>query len=279
MKWIIAAFSLILLPFTPYTADFSPATEAVSYSQSSYSKAFERLLELFDIPPSSSPQEIVEATQRLWLQKGKERWEFEPRYESLRPKLWPLFQQMGLLEKIEPRETHYDYALVHGALLNRVQERVDYLNDLWKQGVRFDQIVFLSGARPLQESEKQIVRNLATEREMVEWVYNHSDLPKEIPVLFIDAPMKQQDGIWVRPQTSCTIIHWLMTKPESGSCLAISNQPYAAYQDAVFRNYLPPGFNLETVGPAAGSPSVAILLDTIAKELYTRTQNPRDLSH
>ncbi len=274
MKWIFAALSLIVQPFMPYAGEFPPEVKTAAVS--AYAEedlALKSLLEIFGIDPDASPAEIVAETQRLWLQKGKERWEFDSRYESLKPKAWPLFEKMGYLTKAEPRRAHYDYALVHGALLSRVGDRVAYLASLCNQGmIRFDSIVFLTGARPLQESEKQVLPNLSTEREMVEWVYNHSGLPKDLPVVFIDAPMKQRpDGSWLRPQTSDTILHWLISNPSPGSCLAISNQPYVAYQDAVARNHLPSDFDLETVGPAPiGSLSVSLLLDTLAKELYEK---------
>lgn len=87
----------------------------------------EELFKIFDIPPT----EMVESTQRLWMQQGKERWHFEKRYEHLRPQLWPLFEEMGMIDEIEPAKSHYDTVLVLGALRNRVQDRVNYLIRKW----------------------------------------------------------------------------------------------------------------------------------------------------
>jgi len=214
----------------------------------------EELLKIFDIPSS----EIVETTKQLWMQQGKERWQFEQRYEYLRPQVWPLFEEMGMLSEIKPAREHYDAVLVLGSLLSTFQARVQYLEG---QQIHFDKIVFLTGARPLLNSEKERLPGLETETEMVQWVYEHSDLPKEVPVLFIDTPMQGTK----RPTTVDTVIGWLQTSPSVGDYLAISNQPYVHYQNAVLNRIVP--FAVETVGPAPrGDPSVDLMLDTLAKQ-------------
>src|SRR5689334_8402774 len=68
------------------------------------------LLAVFEISACASPAEIVAATQDSWLQKGKERWEFETRFEKLKDKLWPFFEKLGLLESVAPQKANYDYA-------------------------------------------------------------------------------------------------------------------------------------------------------------------------
>lgn len=231
---------------------------------------FKTLCELLQLPADLSPAELVLETQRLWVQSDKERWEYDQRYEPLKQQIWPLFDQMGLLQAIKPQKQHYDYALVHGSLLKSIERRISYLEELMKEGVRFDRLIFLTGARPLLDAEKAAT-GVNTEKEMVEWVYQRSHLPKDIPVLFIDAPMKMRAGMLRRPQTTDTIQLWLQQNPPKGSLLAVSSQPYAAYQDAVVAYFLPEGYELETVGPAVlGSPGVSIILDSIAKELFWR---------
>jgi hypothetical protein len=139
-----------------------------------------------------------------------------------------------------------------------------------KKGVHVNQIVFLTGERDLLDSEKQQC-GLSLESEMVQWAYIRSDLPKEIHVLFVNAPKKQRAGVWGRPQTIDTVAAWLGTNPQPGTCLGISNQPYVQYQDAVMRSLLPDTFTVETAGPAVqGEPTVALILDTIAKHLIYR---------
>lgn len=233
---------------------------AVNCATPDSGRPFQELLDLFGIVPTSCTADAAQ----LWMQKGKERWEYDNRYEEMRLQVWPLFQEMRLLAEISPSQTRYDYALVHGALLTRVQARVDFLVSLCKSGVVFRKFVFLAGARPLLAPEKAKTGK-KTEGEMVRWVYEHSDLPKEIPAAFIEVPMKPKGA---RPDTADTIAAWFETTPAAGSCLAISNQPYVAYQDAVFKSLMRTGFSLETAGPAIDSaPSVALILDTIAREL------------
>lgn len=244
MKWFIAFLAPFLIFATPQ----------------------EELFKIFDIPEGATPTEIVETTQRLWLQQGKERWQYEMRYEHLRPQLWPLFDQMGMLEEIKPTQSHYETVLVLGALLNRVQDRVAYL---LQTGVTFDQIIFLTGQRPLLESEKKKLPDLETEAQMVQWVYEHSALPKKIPVVLIDVPMKGTQ----RPNTLDTIAAWLETNPLPENCLAISNQPYVHYQGAILNRLVP--FPVEIAGPSVlGNPSVDLMLDTLARELIYKYGDP-----
>ncbi len=213
----------------------------------------EELFQIFAIPPT----EMVESTQRLWMQQGKERWQFEERYEHLRPQLWPLFKEMGMVDEIKPTKAHYDTVIILGALRNRVQDRVAYLI---QTGVTYDRLVFLAGQRPLLPSEN--LPDLQTEAEMSRWVYDHSPLSKDLPLLIIDAPMKGEK----RPSTVDTIKIWLQTNPCPLSCLAISSQPYIHYQEAVLNRYIP--FEIDVAGPSVlGDPSVDLMLDTIAREI------------
>ena len=221
--------------------------------------AREDLYGLFDIPITSSQEEILQTIQRLWMQQGKERWQFENKFEELRPAVWPLLQEMGMIDEIKPTKTHYETVIVLGALLSRVEDRVDYLISC---GISFDQLVFLSGERPLLDSEKEKLPGLLTESEMVRWVYEHSDLPKDHSVLFIEVPMKGER----RPNTLDTINAWLKTNPHPATCLANSNQPYVHYQGAVLDRLL--SFSAETVGnPVKGKPTVALMLDTLATQM------------
>lgn len=221
--------------------------------------AQEDLYRLFDIPSTASQEEILQTIQRLWMQQGKERWQFENKFEELRPEVWPLLQAIGMVDEIKPAKTHYETVLVLGALLSRVQDRVDYLISC---GISFDQLVFLSGERPLLDSEKEQLPGLLTESEMVRWVYQQSALPKDVSVLFIEVPMKGAR----RPNTLDTINAWLKTDPHPATCLAISNQPYVHYQGAVLNRLLP--FSAETVGNSVkGKPTVALMLDTLAREM------------
>lgn len=237
MKWIFWFFAPLLILASPQ----------------------EEIYEIFKIPPSASQEEVLKTAQHLWMQQGKERWQFQSRYEHLRPQLWPLFRQLGMVEKIAPSRNHYDTVLVLGALLSRVQMRVDFLIH---SGATFDHLVFLSGDRPLLDSEREMLPDLKTESEMVRWVFEHSQLPKDVSVLFIEVPMKGAR----RPNTLDTIQAWLQTDPHPTSCLVISSQPYVHFQGAVFNRLV--SFPVETAGSAIeGDPTVDLMLDTLAREM------------
>ncbi len=255
------------MTYTEYASIFGAAVKRFFFSLfavflsslSAISPPLQDILDLFGIQ--------AEQIQERWMQKGKERWEFDKRYEYMHDVAWPFFEKAGLISEAAPHADRYDYALIHGALLQTVEKRIAYLADQWKKGVRFDQLVFLTGERPLLDSETAIC-SVEMESEMVEWAYSQSELPKEIPVIFINTAGRKKDSVWIRPQTVNTIAAWLQTNPRPGSCLAVSNQPYVDYQHAVLQSLLPSGFAAETVGPAVqGEPSVALILDTISKQL------------
>lgn len=219
----------------------------------------EELFHIFGINPIDSVRE----TELLWRQQGKERWDYESRYEYLKPQVWPLFEEMGLVQAIKPSRTHYDGVIIFGALLKTVQKRIQYLCET---GVTFDRVILLTGERPLRETEKSQLVGLQTETEMMEWAYRKSDIPKDIPVIVIHVPMKEG----IRPNTQDTVEAWAETNPVPGTYLAISNQPYVHYQDAVINRYGP--FPVETVGPAIHeSASVDLILDTLAREIAIKS--------
>jgi hypothetical protein len=230
----------------------------------------EEILQLFDIPANATEQEILAEASRLWMQQGKERWEFESRYENFRPQLWPLFRTIGMVDEIKPTQNHYESVVILGALLTRVQDRIDYLVS---SGVTYDQIIFLTGARPLLDSEKKHLPDLKTEAEMMRWVYENSPLSKTIAAIWVDVPMKGTQ----RPNTYDTVLAWLEMNPHPDSCLAISNQPYINYQEAVLKRYIP--FPLDVAGPAVlGTPTVALMLDTLGREWHYNYGDPRWLN-
>src|SRR5262249_44795878 len=148
-----------------------------------------------------------------------------------------------------------------------MKARTLFLEHALNEGLKVKQIVFLTGMRPLLDSEKSVCGK-EWESEMARWVYENSQLPKNIPVTFVNAPQTQKDGKISRPTTRGTIIEWLQTKPTPGSCLAISNQPFVLYQDAVARSALPKHFSLETVGEKTEKWTVAVVLDSVAKTVY-----------
>ncbi len=236
------------------------------------SPALLELLEICGIEHDGSLGDVVQRTQKTWYQGGKERWELEKLKGLKEEEVFPLLDRLHVLETVRaPLET-YDYALIHGALLSRVQKRIAFLASEWERGVRFHKIVLLTGDRPLLPQEIAQLKGPTNEAEMVRFVYEHADLPEEmrkLPVEWVSAPKLEKNGNLVRPGTKETIFEWLKKNPSPGKCLAISNQPYVGYQDAVARAYLPKGFSLLTIGPEADkATTLEIHLDNLARWLH-----------
>jgi hypothetical protein len=213
---------------------------------------------------------------------GKERWENQtqtlPDAEDLR-----LFKELYLIQEIIPTQKSYDYAILFGGVLHDVRTRLAYLIGLWNKGISFNSLIILTGQRPLDqhiESKGLLSHNVVnrqlptTEPEMIKFVFEQTDIPaelKKLPYIFVNAPIQQmQDGSFRRPNTEDTVIEWLRKhKPRPGSILAVSNQPFVGYQDAVLRKNLPPNFFGETVGPVyKNNESIATMHDTIARWIY-----------
>ncbi len=259
------------------------------------SPALKNILEITNIPHDGTLESVVQETQKVWLRKpGTERWQMEKKFEELRPQLEVAFKQLGILDEIKPSHNTYDTALILGATLSTIRNRLAYALELWKSGIRFDSLVFLVGERPLdpeKESRQELFdrnnKQLAikatwqepvelpkTETEMAKMVFDQTELPQgfldHVKVYFIDTPMQSTpEGGTRRPNTGDTIKLWLDEMPHPGSILAISNQPYVGYQHAVLKTLVPKELSFQTVGQKVGTiQNVDVMLDNLARWLY-----------
>ncbi len=233
------------------------------------------LLELtsaFGIAPDAA---LVFETQKRWLRPAnQERWELSEIEEREFVLNWA--EKAGFFDPWKPAYKKYDKALILGATTPRMQTRLEYLKKLWLDGVRFDEIVWLTGERPLDSRVDQLTDRYNSESEPVQMIWEETDLPEEmrkIPLVLISAPMKVKDGLLKRPNTEDTIIAWLKTNPEPCTALFVSDQPFCGYQHAVIGKCLPESFQYDVVGngieTATHPASAAIILDSIARWLYT----------
>lgn len=256
-----------------------PLYTAILDSEQKPSDLLLEILSLTHIPHDGTLKNIVELTQNqqpvgFIRPLGKERWEIDDIHEDNRLAILKTFEKMGVLDALYPVDMHYDYGIVHGATLDRSQSRMLFLIELHNKGIKFDNIIVLSGKRILTEDERKRLNYAAeNEYEMVKIVWSQLDIPeklKQIPITFVDSPMIEKDGVVTRPTTGTTIKTWLKSNPKPGSALTISNQPFCEYQDSVTRTYLPRSFQIETVGPAADQDEIriSVLLDNLARWLY-----------
>ncbi len=220
--------------------------------------------------------DIIAETQKQWLRKpGQERWELTelPPEQKLFVLDWA--EKQGLFASWKPACEKYDTALILGATTSRMQMRLDYLKELWIQGIRFNEIVWLTGDRPLDKRVDSLTDRCNNESEAAHILWEETSLPdgmRNLPVVFVAVPMKVEGSSLKRPNTDDTIIAWLKTNPQPCTALFVSNQPFCGYQFAIIKRCLPISFQFDVVGkgvdPTNHPAMAAITLDSIARWIY-----------
>lgn len=242
------------------------------------------LFALLDVPCSGSLVD-AEITAKTRLRRPadsqsglrREPWtKPDSQFDSKFGQALPLFERMNFFDEVLAQNKKYTYAIVLGGCMRWMRQRLASLVKVWKDGVRFDQIVVLTGDRP-RDIEYENALELSNqnngiipiksgwklpqvlpvnETELVELLFDQADLPAEfaaLPFTIVNAPKRfLSDGTIIRPNTRTTIECWLDQdqKPSSGSCLVASSQPYVTYQDVVMRCFMPAEFTVETIGSA-----------------------------
>ena len=251
-----------------------------------------KLLQLLDTagmepldPLQDSLLQINRWAQKNLLRQG-ERWEEQTnRFEALKPLIKPLLDELGFVKGVLPHFQEYQGAVLQAGFLPRVRLRLQYLIEQWDQGVRFSHLYFLSGERPLEAQEKDMLQEWSsslllpkTEREMVQCIWEQSPLPEElrnqVEVHFINAPMKKDplSEKLLRPNAEDTVETWLKTSPPHGLYLTITNAPYIHRQNLVLRSIAPSEYTFDTVGPASSEhEKMAIFLDELARSIFQKT--------
>jgi len=162
-----------------------------------------------------------------------------------------------------------------GATTSRMQMRLDYLKQLWNEGIRFSEVVWLTGERPLDPKADGLLDRCSNESEASHILWEEADLPEEmrhLPVVFIAVPMKMEGALLKRPTTADTIIAWVENFPGVCSALFVSDQPFCGYQFSVVKGSLPETVQFDLVGqgadPRSHPAAAAITLDAIARWIY-----------
>ena len=251
-------------------------------------KQLDSLLTTLRIPHESDFSSMIDASQKWRRTPGQERWQLpdidiDKQSEA---KAINLIRGIGLIDELTPSHKEFDYALLLGATVPRMQQRLEHLARLWQSGVRYKQLVFLTGQRPLTpEIDKvdQLIANAsghlatkdsrpATESEAAIMLFQSTPLMPDMraaPVVFVDSPRQWNQTYWQRPNTRDTLKTWLHRNPESGSVLVMSEQPSAHYQQEVVRQELPETFSVDVAASTATKETrLAILLDALALWLH-----------
>lgn len=224
----------------------------------------------------SKEEDLVAQTQKSWLRNpGRERWELSELSSEKRHFVLDWAEKQGIFAPWRPAQTHYGKALILGATTCRMQIRLNYLKELWEQGTRFDEIVWLTGDRPLDPRIDGLTERCKNESEAAQALWKEANLPpemKNLPVVFIAVPMKEEGSVLKRPNTEDTIVAWLEQTKAPCTALFVSDQPFCGYQFAVIKACLPEEFLFDLVGqgvdPKSHPAAAAITLDSIARWLY-----------
>jgi len=232
------------------------------------------LLALTNTPVGDgSLKAVVDATQKHWLRPaGKERWEMPERFGDERKRILESVRKLGFVESVKPAQKRYNYAVVLGALESRVKMRIETLITAYNSGVRFDEIVFLTGQRQLEPSEQKST-GVKTETEMMKVVWKKLKVPpamRKLPLNVVDAAAPLFGIVKaLRPRTVDTAIAWRKQNPAPGKVLCVSNQPYVYFQDSVMKSAMPETFDIETIGDRADADaSNAVYLDSLARFMF-----------
>ncbi len=232
-----------------------------------------QLQRALDIPEDA---DIVVETQKRWLRKpSQERWEIAELTLDQRLFVLNWAKEEGVFDAWKPVSKIYDKALILGATTSRMQMRLDYLKELWNEGVRFHEIVWLTGDRPLDQRVDGLTDRCSNESEASRILWKETLLPEEmraLPVVFVAVPMKGEGASQKRPNTEDTLVSWLKLSPEPCKALFVSDQPFCGYQFAVVKASLPKEFLFDLVGPgvdpSSHSAAAAVTLDSLARWIY-----------
>ncbi len=225
-------------------------------------------------------EDPLEEIQKYWpRQPNQERWEMKELSIEQKQLVLNWATKQGLFSPWKPACKKYDKALILGATTSRMQMRLNYLKTLWEEGVRFEEIVWLTGDRPLDKRVDELTDRCNTESEAAHIIWEETSLPDEmssLPVLFVAVPMKEGGR---RPNTEDTLLAFLKTAPEPCKTLFVSDQPFCGYQFAVIHATLPNAFLFDLVGQGVDSSShpaaAAMTLDAIARWIYQENLTPK----
>ena len=276
--------------------------EALGNDNTAVPTQFAELGILLDMPKAKNWIEFRENFMQQWGRKsGQERWELKDVNLPLEKhrQVMTLLDQLQLLQAWRPKHNHYHYGILPGATLPSMKSRLDWMAQLWREGVRFQSLVVLTGQRiltPAIDHFSEIMAAIAPnadvdfndptvypmhETEAARLLLHYYPYPEgmeKVPVTFVDSPRQWRGYGWERSHTGDTVDEWMKHNPKPGKTLVISNQPSAHYQEAVFLRVLPANFEMELSAPAlAPDIPLSVLLDAVSVWIRTTGDKPPKL--
>jgi len=189
-------------------------------------------------------------------------------------------QEQGMFSTWNPFNQTYDTALILGNKTSNMQNRLNFLIQLWEAGLRFNEIIWLTTDRRLYIKLDDFTDLCSTESEAAHIIWEEATLPvdmQSLPVTFIAVPIIQNGNTLKIPDTNDMIQAWLNTSPQPCSALFVTNQPFCGYQFACIKSSLSTLFQFDVIGTgieSADQPAAAFkTLENIALWNYQQTIN------
>jgi hypothetical protein len=252
------------------------ATPLQDYSFSE--QELRKLASALGFPPDA---DLNAQMQKHCLRKpDQERWEMAELSEDKYAFVLNWAQGQGIWKERLPVQSHYNKALILGATTSRMEKRLHCLCDAWNRGVRFDEVVWLTGRRPLDPRVDAPLPDCSDESEAARSIWAHASLPdamRSLPVVFVEVPMQKENGIQKRPNTKDTLDAWMSQhSPKPCSALFVSDQPFCGYQWAIIKTTLPDTIDFDVIGagadPTSHPAAAAVTLDSVARQIYAERQ-------
>lgn len=263
-----------------------------------------------DVREDVSSQELNSQLQQKWFKDGYLRYQIKG--EPPNAEDYALLRELGFIDEVrpfvefppeyppsEPCPVIYEGALLLGALRAPVVRRLHYFTTV-VDNIYFQRkwnVSLFGGARPLDPIKEHPDILCApqelpfragwtspeqmptTEVEMMEFVWQQSQLPSEWKYELVNTPLqpkdlKNPDGEKRPPNTGDTMREWVTKcKPRPGYYLALSHQPFVECQELSLQRLAPEGFTIYACGPQSSlTLPLANYLDNIAKQLYEELQ-------
>jgi hypothetical protein len=289
----------------PYSQPVSRASPQIS-DEAQHDSRLKTLHELFIAVGAthikSNYNDMNAYAQEHWLRKpGQERQEIKMFERQVQMKqIEAVLKKIGMIDRVNPTITHFDYAIVFGARVYRMRSRMQNIHELISTNKFMPkQIVILTGDRPLnpEYESKALLLDTSyirsdwkltgalptTETEAARFIWDQLKKPdsvKNIPIVFVSTSMFEKNGKLARPTTVDTVESWLKLSPKPGSVVAFSNNPYILYQNETIKptlikaGWFKQGGTLQTVGDAFSEKedNLANVLDSVAGYIYSILQ-------
>ncbi|MBN4067411.1 hypothetical protein JYU14_04940 [Simkania negevensis] len=236
--------------------------------------AVRELAAFMEIPED---EDIIVETQKRWLRPSdKERWELAELPLEKKEFVIAWAKKQGMFDRCNPGDCRYETAVILGSSTSRMTSALNYLKRIWGEGIHFNELLWLTGDRPLDARIDDMADRCDTESEAARLIWEEAtDCPEKmgsLPVVFVSAPMKEEDGVVKRPSREDAVNAWLKTNPKPCRALVVSGQPFCGYDLAVLKTHLPQSFLYDVVGleadPNSHPAAAAIILDNVARWLY-----------